>query len=103
MILQPARRASAAVDDVDTAGALPHQPPGRRMTGTPVQPNKAIVGAQRLPPPVRHPPGRHAEDAQTYEIMTPDDIGPAARAEIVLGKLSGRHGFERAWTTWATS
>ena len=31
------------------------------LTGTPVQPNKAVVGRQRIRPRVRHPPGRRPE------------------------------------------
>ena len=34
-----------------------------RMTGYQVQPNKAIVGPQRVPARVRHPPGRRPEGA----------------------------------------
>ena len=34
------------------------------LTGMSVQPNKAIVGCERLPAPVRHPPGRRPQDAR---------------------------------------
>ena len=59
-----------------------------------VQPNKAIVGANAF----RHQSGIHQDGIlkmrQTYEIMDANDIGwPTGGAEIVLGKVSGRHGF----------
>jgi 2-isopropylmalate synthase len=63
------------------------------LTGMGVQPNKAIVGANAF----RHQSGIHQDGIlkmrETYEIMDSREIGWAAGAEIVLGKLSGRHGF----------
>jgi 2-isopropylmalate synthase len=63
------------------------------LTGIPVQPNKAIVGANAF----AHASGIHQDgvlkDPLTYEIMTPDSVGWAAR-RIVLTKLSGRHGLD---------
>ncbi|MBI2958433.1 MAG: 2-isopropylmalate synthase [Chloroflexi bacterium] len=62
------------------------------LTGFPVQPNKAIVGANAF----RHMSGIHQDGvikkAQTYEIMDPRDVGIPA-SSLVLGKLSGKHGF----------
>lgn len=63
-----------------------------QLTGMPVQPNKAIVGANAF----AHESGIHADgvlkERTTYEIMRPEDIGlPSSR--IVLGKHSGRHAF----------
>jgi 2-isopropylmalate synthase len=60
-----------------------------------IQPNKAIVGANAF----RHQSGIHQDGIlkmrETYEIMDGADIGlPSGGAEIVLGKLSGRHGFK---------
>jgi 2-isopropylmalate synthase len=63
------------------------------LTGIPVQPNKAIVGANAF----AHASGIHQDgvlkDPLTYEIMTPDSVGWATR-RIVLTKLSGRHGLD---------
>jgi 2-isopropylmalate synthase len=59
------------------------------ITGVPVQPNKAIVGANAF----AHESGIHQhgvlKNRQTYEIMTPQDIGLDAN-KLVLGKHSGR-------------
>ncbi|MHB8515562.1 MAG: 2-isopropylmalate synthase, partial [Dehalococcoidia bacterium] len=65
------------------------------LTGMGVQPNKAIVG----PNAFRHQSGIHQDGIlkmrETYEIMDANDIGwPTGGAEIVLGKVSGRHGFK---------
>jgi len=64
------------------------------LTGMSVQPNKAIVGANAF----RHQSGIHQDGIlkmrETYEIMDAREIGWPAGGEIVLGKLSGRHGFK---------
>jgi 2-isopropylmalate synthase len=64
------------------------------LTGMSVQPNKAIVGLNAF----RHQSGIHQDGIlkmrETYEIMDAYEIGWPTGAEIVLGKLSGRHGFE---------
>jgi len=64
------------------------------LTGMSIQPNKAIVGGNAF----RHQSGIHQDGIlkmrETYEIMDAHDIGWPAGAEIVLGKLSGRHGFQ---------
>ena len=66
------------------------------LTGMSLQPNKAIVGANSF----RHQSGIHQDGMlkmrATYEIMDPKDIGwPSdGGAGIVLGKVSGRHGFK---------
>lgn len=63
-----------------------------QRTGMPVQPNKAIVGANAF----SHQSGIHQDgvlkERTTYEIMRPQDIGVNDTA-IVLGKNSGRAGF----------
>ena len=63
------------------------------LTGFPVQPNKAIVGANAF----RHESGIHQDGVIkmpiTYEIMDPKTVGIPARS-LVLGKLSGRHAFK---------
>lgn len=62
------------------------------LTGFPVQPNKAIVGANAF----RHSSGLHVDGmikaAQTFEIMDPKSVGVPSSA-LVLGKTSGRHAF----------
>ena len=42
-----------------------------RYTGMPVQPNKAIVGRQRLCPRGRHPPGWHAQEPRDLRDHAP--------------------------------
>lgn len=60
------------------------------ITGIPVQPNKAIVGANAF----AHESGIHQDglikEKITYEIMTPQSVG-VTDTNIVLGKHSGRH------------
>jgi len=62
------------------------------ITGFPVQPNKAIVGANAF----AHESGIHQDGVlkhrQTYEIMRAEDVGWHTN-RIVLGKLSGRNAF----------
>ena len=62
-------------------------------TGMPVQPNKAIVGANAF----AHEAGIHQDGmlkhAQTYEIMSPEMVG-VQQSKLVLGKHSGRHAFK---------
>ena len=62
------------------------------ITGFPVQPNKAIVGANAF----AHESGIHQDGVlkfrETYEIMSAQDIGLQTN-KIVLGKLSGRAAF----------
>ena len=61
-----------------------------KLTGIPVQPNKAIVGANAF----AHEAGIHQDgmlkNPLTYEIMTPESVGIKA-SNLVLGKHSGRH------------
>ncbi len=62
-------------------------------TGIPVQPNKAIVGANAF----AHEAGIHQDgvlkNPLTYEIMLPETIG-ITESKLVLGKHSGRHAFQ---------
>ena len=62
------------------------------ITGFPVQPNKAIVGANAF----RHASGIHQDgvikDRSTYEIIDPRTVGWPNNS-LVLGKLSGRAGL----------
>jgi 2-isopropylmalate synthase len=63
-------------------------------TGYPVQPNKAIVGANAF----AHEAGIHQDgmlkDARTYQIIDPAEVGVSMT--LPLGKHSGRHAFARA-------
>ena len=62
-----------------------------RLTGYPVQYNKAVVGRNAF----AHEAGIHQhgmlEDRTTYEIMDPNAVGQDT--SLVLGKHSGRHAF----------
>ncbi len=78
---------------VETGIAAEHIVPTSRLvssiTGFPVQPNKAIVGANAF----AHESGIHQDGVlkhrETYEIMRAEDVGWNAN-RIVLGKHSGR-------------
>jgi 2-isopropylmalate synthase len=63
------------------------------LTGTPVQPNKAVVGANAF----AHASGIHQDgvlkDRLNYEIMKPEDVG-LADSRIVLTSASGHHAFQ---------
>lgn len=63
------------------------------ITGFPVPPNKAIVGANAF----AHEAGIHQDGMLkhrgTYEIMEPHEVG-WGESRLVLGKHSGRHGFD---------
>src|SRR5450755_4695272 len=66
-----------------------------RLTGYPVQPNKAIVGRNAF----AHESGIHQDGVLkariTYEIMDATTVGLEANS-IVLGKHSGRHALQSA-------
>jgi 2-isopropylmalate synthase len=66
-----------------------------RLTGYPVQPNKAIVGRNAF----AHEAGIHQDgvlkERATYEIMDATTVGLRSNA-IVLGKHSGRHALRAA-------
>jgi 2-isopropylmalate synthase len=66
-----------------------------RLTGYPVQPNKAIVGRNAF----AHESGIHQDgvlkERSTYEIMDATTVGLKSNA-IVLGKHSGRHALRQA-------
>jgi 2-isopropylmalate synthase len=63
-------------------------------TGIPIQPNKAIVGANAF----AHEAGIHQDgmlkNQMTYEIMRPETVG-LNRSKLVLGKHSGRHALKQ--------
>jgi 2-isopropylmalate synthase len=66
-----------------------------RLTGSPVQPNKAIVGRNAF----AHEAGIHQhgvlQNPLTYEIMDAASVG-LSQSELVLGKHSGRHALRAA-------
>jgi 2-isopropylmalate synthase len=72
------------------------------ITGIPVQPNKAIVGANAF----AHEAGIHQHGmlshALTYEIMTPESVG-VPQSRLVLGKPRSRWGYPRAVLSWAST
>ena len=77
---------------IDTTQIVPASKLVSSITGFPVQPNKAIVGANAF----SHESGIHQDGVlkhrETYEIMRAEDVGWHAN-KLVLGKLSGRNAF----------
>lgn len=90
---------------IDTTQIVPASRLVSSVTGFPVQPNKAIVGANAF----AHESGIHQDGVlkhrETYEIMTAEDVGWNTN-RMVLGKLSGRNAFrtrmEELGTTFAS-
>ncbi|MDI9388219.1 MAG: 2-isopropylmalate synthase [Synergistota bacterium] len=79
---------------MDTTRLCPVSSQVSRMTGFPVPPNKAVVGANAF----AHEAGIHQHgvlcNRETYEIMNPEDVG-ASGSRLVLGKHSGKHAFRQ--------
>ena len=77
---------------IDATQIVPASKMVSGITGFPVQPNKAIVGANAF----AHESGIHQDGVlkhrETYEIMRAEDVGWGAN-KLVLGKLSGRNAF----------
>jgi 2-isopropylmalate synthase len=77
---------------IDTTQIVPASRLVSTITGYPVQPNKAIVGANAF----AHESGIHQDGVlkhrETYEIMRAEDVGWHAN-RLTLGKLSGRSAF----------
>ena len=75
---------------IDTTQIVPCSRLVSNVTGFPVQPNKAIVGANAF----AHESGIHQDGVlkhrDTYEIMRAEDVGWSAN-RMVLGKHSGRN------------
>jgi 2-isopropylmalate synthase len=78
---------------VDTAQIVRTSRLVSAYTSIPVQPNKAIVGANAF----AHESGIHQDgmlkNPLTYEIMRPETVG-LSESKLVLGKHSGRHAFQ---------
>lgn len=77
---------------LDTTQIVPASRLVSNITGFPVQPNKAIVGANAF----AHESGIHQDGVlkhrETYEIMRAEDVGWSTN-RMVLGKHSGRNAF----------
>lgn len=77
---------------IDTTQIVPASKLVSTITGYPLQPNKAIVGANAF----AHESGIHQDGVlkhrETYEIMRAEDVGWGAN-KLTLGKLSGRNAF----------
>ncbi len=90
---------------IDTTQIVPASRLVSSVTGFPVQPNKAIVGANAF----AHESGIHQDGVlkhrETYEIMTAQDVGWKTN-RMVMGKHSGRAAFrsrlEELGTTFAS-
>jgi 2-isopropylmalate synthase len=78
--------------NIDTTQIVPASRLVSSVTGFPVQPNKAIVGANAF----AHESGIHQDGVlkhrETYEIMTAQDVGWQTN-RMVMGKHSGRNAF----------
>ncbi len=83
--------------DLDTREILTCSKLVSTITGFPVQPNKAIVGANAF----AHESGIHQDgvlkNRETYEIMKAEDVGWSAN-RMVMGKHSGRNAFKSRMT-----
>jgi len=78
---------------VDSTQIVPTSKLVSTITGYPVQPNKAIVGANAF----AHESGIHQDGVlkhrETYEIMSAESVG-WSQNRLTLGKLSGRNAFK---------
>ena len=78
---------------IDTTQIVPASKLVSQITGYPVQPNKAVVGANAF----AHESGIHQDGVlkhrETYEIMRAQDVG-WTQNKLVLGKHSGRNAFK---------
>ena len=78
---------------IDATQIVPASKLVSQITGYPVQPNKAVVGANAF----AHESGIHQDGVlkhrETYEIMRAQDVG-WAQNKLVLGKHSGRNAFK---------
>ncbi len=79
--------------EIDATQIVPTSRLVASITGFPVQPNKAIVGANAF----AHESGIHQDGVlkhrETYEIMRAEDVGWSAN-RMVMGKHSGRNAFK---------
>ncbi|HOJ42554.1 MAG TPA: 2-isopropylmalate synthase [Syntrophorhabdaceae bacterium] len=93
MILKTRKDIFDATTNIITEKIYPTSRLITSITGVPVQPNKAIVGANAF----AHESGIHQDgllkSKLTYEIMTPESVG-IPKSSLILGKHSGRHAFK---------
>ena len=79
--------------NIDATQIVPASKLVSTITGYPVQPNKAIVGANAF----AHESGIHQDGVlkhrETYEIMSAESVGWSTN-RLTLGKLSGRNAFK---------
>jgi 2-isopropylmalate synthase len=90
MALQTRRKFYDLNTNIDSTQIMKTSRMVSNYMGMPVQPNKAIVGANAF----AHESGIHQDgvlkSAETFEIMTPESVG-LHQSKLVLGKHSGRH------------
>jgi 2-isopropylmalate synthase len=83
----------ACTTRIDATQIVPASKLVSQITGYPVQPNKAVVGANAF----AHESGIHQDGVlkhrETYEIMRASDVGWGTN-RLTLGKLSGRSAFK---------
>jgi 2-isopropylmalate synthase len=93
MALRTRRDLFGLSTDIDTTQIYRTSRLVSELTGFPVQPNKAVVGANAF----RHQSGIHQDGllkkSITYEIMDPKWVGVPS-SSLVLSKVSGRHAFK---------
>jgi 2-isopropylmalate synthase len=94
MILNVRKDLYNVTTNIDTTQIYPTSRLVTHITGIPVQPNKAIVGANAF----AHEAGIHQDgflkEPSTYEIMTPEAVG-LGMSHLVLGKHSGKHALAK--------
>jgi len=94
MALHTRRQIFALETGIDTTQLLRISRLVSTLTGIPVQPNKAIVGANAF----AHEAGIHQDGIlkhqATYEIMRPEMVGEV-QSRLVMGKHSGRHALKK--------
>jgi 2-isopropylmalate synthase len=79
--------------NIDATQIVPASKLVSGITGYPIQPNKAVVGANAF----AHESGIHQDGVlkhrETYEIMSAESVGWSTN-RLTLGKLSGRNAFK---------
>ncbi|MBL8480787.1 MAG: 2-isopropylmalate synthase [Rhodocyclaceae bacterium] len=93
MAVRTRRDVFACDTRIDATQIVPTSKLVSQITGYPVQPNKAVVGANAF----AHESGIHQDGVlkhrETYEIMRAEDVGWSTN-RLSLGKLSGRNAFK---------
>ncbi len=93
MVMRLHGEALGACTRIDATGIYALSRLVEERSGLAVSANKPIVGRNAF----RHASGIHQDGVlkrrETYECLDPREIGHPVGREIVLGQLSGRHGF----------